>query len=103
MLGTELDLALADCNAAVKAEPDSPSYLDSRAWVRLRQGRHQDAVADYDRALKIRPEQAWSLFGRGIARIRLGEQAPGQADIEAARKLRHTIDEEAGRHGIAVP
>ncbi len=103
MLDTELDLALADCNAALKADPDNTSYLDSRAWVRLRQGLFKEAVTDFDRALKGRPEQAWSLFGRGIARLRLGEPAAGMADVEAARQRQPGIDAEAARHGIAVP
>ena len=103
MLGRELELALEDCNSALKQQPDNASYLDSRAWVRLRQGRDREAVADYDRALKIRPESSWSLYGRGIARLRQGEREPGQADLAAARQLLPSIDAEAAKYGIAPP
>ena len=37
-LGIELDKALDDCDAAVGADSKNASFLDSRAWVYLRQG-----------------------------------------------------------------
>ena len=103
LLDKELDQALDDCNAAIRQEPDNASFLDSRGWVRLRQGKLREAVADYDRALKARPQAAWSLYGRGIARIRQGERERGLADIEAARQQQPSIDHETGRFGITVP
>lgn len=102
MLGIELDQALDDCNAALDRQPKNASYLDSRAWLRLRRGELRDALADYERALKIRPELAWSLYGRGIVRIRLGDVEAGRADIAAARKLVPAIDAQARRHGLAA-
>jgi predicted aspartyl protease/regulator of sirC expression with transglutaminase-like and TPR domain len=103
MLNTELDPALADCDAAIKRVPDNASYLDSRAWVHLRQGRWREALADYERALSIRPQAVWSLYGRGIARIQSGNREAGLADIAAARQLRPSMDEETKRYGIEVP
>ena len=102
MLGVELDKALADCDKALDFQPKNPSFLDSRAWVRLRRGDVREALSDYDRALKIKPDGAWSLYGRGLARIRLGETEPGRADLEAARKLLPDIEAQTGHYGLAA-
>lgn len=46
-------LAVADSliSRAVAGDPKNPSYLDSRAWVRFRLGRAQDALEDIDSAM----------------------------------------------------
>jgi len=102
MLGVELDQALEDCDDAIDLAPKNPSYRDSRGWVRLRRGDLRRAVSDFDRSLELRPESAWSLYGRGIARTKLGDVEQGRADIAAARKLAPSIDDQAGRHGLAA-
>ncbi|HEY0600481.1 tetratricopeptide repeat protein [Brevundimonas sp.] len=83
-LGLNLDQALADCEAALAAVPGSPSYLDSRAMVRLHQGRLAEALADYEAALEGAPRQAASLYGRGLAREAMGDAAGGAVDKAAA-------------------
>lgn len=103
LMGTELDKALADCNAAIKARPQEASYLDSRGLVHLRQGRFDLALADYDAALALAPRQAWSLLGRGLARLRLDQREPGLADVAAARAIRPGIEVDARRHGLELP
>jgi len=60
-LGIELDKALADCDAAVDANPKSAGFLGGRGWVYLRQGKLQKAQADFDRSVAIRPLAATSL------------------------------------------
>jgi len=80
-----LDRALADCDAAIKVDPQSTDALDSRALAHLRLGQFDDAIADYNRALKIFPSKSAALYGRGIARLRKGLKAPGSADLASAR------------------
>ena len=96
----ELDLALADCDAGVKADPKNGAVMDSRAFVRLRKGDYAGAIRDYDAALAMRPNQAPSLFGRGIARLRAGDKAGGDADLAAARKLAPEIDAQYASWGV---
>ena len=100
LAGLELDRALDDCNAAVRANSKVAAFHDSRGLVYLRQGRYDKAVADYDAALALNPKIAWSLYGRGIAKQRLGQSAAGQADLAAAMALAPRIAEEAVSHGI---
>ena len=98
--GQGLDQALSDCNAALRARPDTAAFLDSRGLVYLRQGNYDKAIADYDAALKQRPKVAWSLYGRGLARIRKGKTAEGQADLAQATALQPKIAEVAAHYGL---
>jgi tetratricopeptide (TPR) repeat protein len=84
----ELDLALADCNEAVRLVPRSPAFLDSRAFVHLRSGRNEDAIKDYDTALRLNPRLPDSLYGRGLAKLRLGDAEGAKADLFLAESLR---------------
>ena len=99
-LGIELDKALDDCDAAVDADSKNASFLDSRAWVYLRQGKLKKAQADFDRALAARPAQATSLFGRGLVHQRQGETAAAQADLAAARRATPDIDATISKSGL---
>jgi len=98
--GRELDQALADCNAALKARPNRADFLDSRGLVRLRLGDLDKAIADYDASLKQAPRTAWSLYGRGLARLRKGLSADGEADVAAARAVAPHIEDEARKYGL---
>lgn len=102
--GTELTLALDDCNGALRrAERASPLFAeatDSRALVYLRSGNCASAIEDYDATLKIRSASAWSLYGRGLCRRHLGNVAAGDEDMARAKALSPQIDGEFARHGI---
>ncbi len=99
LLGSELEQALSDCDAALKGKQTSARY-DSRGLVHLRMGSFDKAIDDYNEALRIDPKSASPLFGRGLARIRKGDQAAGQADIAAAKAIRSSIETEAARFGV---
>ena len=101
LLGEELDKALADCNAAVKARPDDAVFLDSRALVRLRSGDYDRAIADYDAALKLQPRNAWSLFCRGLARQRKGDGPGADADLAEAATIDAHIAATAAKYHLS--
>ena len=96
----ELDLALADCNEAVRAAPRNASFLDSRAFVYLRSGRNEDAINDYGAALQINPKLAPSLYGRGVAKLRLGDVEGAKADLFLAETLRPGTRAEYSAFGL---
>jgi tetratricopeptide (TPR) repeat protein len=79
-----LDGALADCNAALVAEPGSAAALDSRGLVYLKREDFPAAIADYEAALAQEPNRGHYLYGRGLARLGLGQNAEGEADLIAA-------------------
>jgi tetratricopeptide (TPR) repeat protein len=100
LLNRELDLALADCDGALKRDPKSAEALDSRGFIRFRRGEFDKAITDYGASLALRPSEARSLYGRGLAKLRKGMTAEGKADITAATALRPAVAEEAKAYGL---
>lgn len=96
----ELDAALADCNEAMRLRPGFVAALDSRAFLRLKQGQFRDALTDYDSVLMESPMDPYSLYGRGVTKLRLGDAAGGNADIAAALPLQTGLREEMAAYGV---
>ncbi len=96
----ELDTALADCEQAIKLAPDNVAYVDSRAMVRLRQGKLAEALADYNTVLAKAADMGPSLYGRGLVKLRLGDKVGGKADLAAARKVYPNVDEDFAGYGL---
>lgn len=99
MLGKELDLALADCNAAVKSSRSSED-LDSRAMVELQLGRLDQSIADYRAALNLQPKGAGSLYGLGVAETKKGMTTEGKQDMQAAIAISPQAGKEFKRLGL---
>jgi tetratricopeptide (TPR) repeat protein len=97
----DLDLALADCEAALKRDPKLIAARVGRGLVRLRQGDPAAAAVDFDAVLAVQPKSPWALYGRGLARLRTGQAAEGKADLAAAVALRPGLDAEAKAHGLS--
>jgi tetratricopeptide (TPR) repeat protein len=100
VIGEELDVALSDCNAALRFNAGNPVTLDTRARVALRMGRYREAITDYDYALQRSPNLASALYGRGVAQIRTGNVEGGRADIAAAERARPDVAARFARLGI---
>ena len=99
-MGRELQLALDDCNEALRLSANSASTLDSRGLTYLKLGRLDDAMADYEAALKLNPKIAASLFGRGMVKLRKGDGAGGNADMASAKALQADIVEVFAHYGV---
>jgi len=100
LLDRELDKALADCNAAIKLQPNQPAYLDSRALVHFRRGELPAALADYDAAIALSPRNAWSLYVRGLVEAKMGQADKAKADRDAAIAIAPRIGERVRKFGI---
>ncbi len=100
-LNVRLASAVADCDAALRLQPNNAAYLDSRAFAHFRLGETEAALADYDAALAARPEQAASLYGRALVKTKLGRDAA--ADFAAARAANPRVDAEFAGYGIVAP
>jgi tetratricopeptide (TPR) repeat protein len=55
--------ALPDADKAVSLKPNEPAYLETRAEIREKLGRRDDAVADYRTALKLNPNLQQAAIG----------------------------------------
>lgn len=100
--GILLESALADCNEAVRLDPDSGNILDSLGFVLLRLGRIHESVAAYDKAI-ARRNDATSLMGRAIAHSRNGDPARAEADRAEALKLYPDVESEFADYGLEFP
>jgi tetratricopeptide (TPR) repeat protein len=98
--GQQLDLAMADCEAALKSDPKAAAFLDSRGLVNLRLGKLDEAIADYNAALRSSPKLASSLYGRGLAKLKKGEVSSGKADLAAAKASWPEVQEQFDRFGL---
>lgn len=95
-----LDAALADCNAAILADPESAPAYDSRGLVHLKRGDHASAVADYEAALAREPDRPHYLYGRGLARVAAGQIGAGDADLAAALEAQPDIADIYRSYGV---
>jgi tetratricopeptide (TPR) repeat protein len=98
--GRELELALADCNAALTIEPNSANTLDSRALVHLKRGSLAEALTDYEAALAIEPGDGHYLYGRGLVRRALGQNASAEEDFIAAERAQPGVAEMYRSYGL---
>jgi tetratricopeptide (TPR) repeat protein len=100
LLDRDLDKALSDCNAALKAEPKAADFLDSRALVRVRRGELPQALADYDAVIESSPHEAWSLYMRGVVEARMGNAAKAKEDRDTALRLNPKVADRARKFGL---
>jgi tetratricopeptide (TPR) repeat protein len=98
-MGIDMDLALQDCDQALKLKANFAPAMDSRAFVLLRLGRWEDALAAYDKAIAVETRYAWPYFGRGLVKKRLGDEVGAQADFDAARAIQPDIDQQYANYG----
>lgn len=95
----ELDKALADCDQAVRKDPNS-QFLQTRALVLLRLNRLDEAITQYTAAIKAQPRDATALYGRGLAELKKGDRAAGEADIAAATGIARNVGAQFRRMGL---
>ncbi|WP_340265837.1 aspartyl protease family protein [Sphingobium mellinum] len=101
LANVDLDLALDDCNRAIKRDGVNAAYLDSRALVYFRKRDFKAARADYDAALILAPDAAWPLYMRGLVKIASGDGGEGKADQAAALAIDADIVRTAADRGVA--
>lgn len=100
VIGRELEMALADCDEALRLVPENETVRDTRGFLYLKMADYPKAILEYNAALRIEPNQARAFYGRGYARTKMGEKAAGDADIAAALNLDTGIAEEYARGGV---
>jgi tetratricopeptide (TPR) repeat protein len=97
----QLDLALVDCNTAIKKRSANSEFLDNRAFTYLQLRQWDKSIADYQAALKLQPKSALSMYGLGVARIKKGLKAEGDRDIQEAIAINSGIAAAYKQAGLA--
>jgi len=103
IIGKELDAALSDCNAALKAFPDNANFLDSRGLAEFKKGDLKSAAADYARVVEKYRDFVTSRYMQGVIKKLNGDVAGGNDDIDAAVKRDPLIVQRMSDYGIVVP
>jgi tetratricopeptide (TPR) repeat protein len=88
----DLQLALSDCDEALRLDPTRESAMEFRGLVHLNLGRFDEAMVDFSDALDHDARNPTALFGRGIAKQRIGDNAGALADMSAAKALYASVE-----------
>jgi tetratricopeptide (TPR) repeat protein len=99
-LNLALDQALADCNQALKLDPDDVNAKSNRGFVYVRLGKLPSALDDLNSALAIDPARADALFLRGLVKRGQGDATGSAADIGAATASDRTVVSKFARWGL---
>lgn len=91
-------IAMADCNEALRADPDNADAYVLRGTLRRKALERQGAAADFTEALKLQPAAANVLLQRAQVFAELGEIGKAKADYVAAVKLDATLGEKVPVH-----
>jgi tetratricopeptide (TPR) repeat protein len=84
----KFNLALADYDKALLADPANSTALGSRCGVRLALKKDpNEALADCNEALRLEPANVWAHMMRREAYTRLGRCTEAAADFDAAVKI----------------
>jgi tetratricopeptide (TPR) repeat protein/transglutaminase-like putative cysteine protease len=98
--GRNLDIGLAECDAAVKAARAGVKALDGRGLIALRLGHTEMAIADFTAVQQATPDAPWPLYARGVAELRAGLKAAAESDMLAARTLDPKIADNFAEIGV---
>jgi len=98
----EIELALDDCNRALKKVTRDSGLLDNRALVYQRLGNYDKAISDYKASLKLQPKKAWTWYGLGISQKMKGLQADSEKSIQTALALAPQVGEAFNRIGLSL-
>ncbi|HEX4611211.1 MAG TPA: tetratricopeptide repeat protein, partial [Urbifossiella sp.] len=83
-VGADPAAALADFEAALKANPWSLQALQNKAHALSKLGRTAEAVRALDRVLELYPDYVAARAGRGVMHARAGDWAAARADADEA-------------------
>jgi len=83
----DLNGALADCNEAIKLDPNLDTAYELRGNVEDDKGDSDAALVDYTTAIKLNPDYAAAYFNRGVAKHHKGDSTGALADYNKAISL----------------
>jgi tetratricopeptide (TPR) repeat protein len=83
----DYDGAILAFSAALDADPDNVSYINSRGIAYSNKGDDEHALADYDLALQMRPTFASPYNNRGLIFMRNGDLTRAIEELNSAVKL----------------
>ena len=83
----QYDLAVVDCNTALKLSPKDAMAYFTRGNAHLFSVELELALADFSTAVELDPASSDSIYGRGLVRLLLGDEDGAERDFQRAREL----------------
>jgi tetratricopeptide (TPR) repeat protein len=81
------DLAIADCNEAVRADSSNATAFLNRGNAFLSKADPQHALSDFNAAIRLDPSSAWAFAARGNLYKNQGDLEHALADLNEASRL----------------
>jgi len=83
----EIDKAMAEFDAAIRADPTYPFAYDNRGDIWRRRGQPDRAIAEYNEAIRQDPSFISAYVNRAITFEQMGNRSSARADYEAALEM----------------
>lgn len=83
----DLGHALADAEAAIRANPDNSYAYRTRGLAYALLGQDDKAIADYNTAIRIDPREPYHYFVRGGEYLAIGRREEAERDFAKAKEL----------------
>lgn len=84
----QYDAAMADCNQAIKLDPNLSDAYDRRAFCYAMKDQLDKAIADYTTAIKLNPTSAMAYHNRAIAYRKMGKLKEANKDMKQYMSMR---------------
>jgi len=86
---TQSDRALADYDAALKIQPNTPAVLTDRGWIRLEHDRANAGLADLNKAIELleHSQSARARLYRASAFLMLKDSDKAVSDLDESQKI----------------
>lgn len=81
------DLALKDCNEAIKINPEYETIYNNRANIKSYRHDYLAAIEDYSISISLNPEVASTYYNRGVIYLKLGKKNLARRDFKEAIAL----------------
>lgn len=94
-----IENALEYCEEAVSLSRQAAWVIDSRAMLKFRLGRIDEALADIETVLEKDPSNASSRYLRGLIKLQQGDNS-GRIDIVHAKRIEPAIVQQFSAYGL---
>ncbi|HQX51374.1 MAG TPA: tetratricopeptide repeat protein [Planctomycetaceae bacterium] len=98
----KFDAALAESEAAILLDADSPEALNQRGYAHYRKAEFNEALRDFESTLKLSGDFADAITNRGLVCFDQGDYVKALADFDHALRLQpDDVQALVGRAGIS--
>lgn len=83
----QYDLAISDCNEAIRLQPDSAPQFNNRGNSYTHKGQYDRAIEDYNEAIRLKPDFVLAISSRGLSYYYKGQYDRAEKDFGRSVEL----------------